>query len=226
MAWGSQFLWVIYPYLILVIFLVGLYYRYQTDQFGWTAKSSELLEKKKLRWGSNLFHIGIMLVFFGHVGGILIPKQWLEALGVSDHLYHTMALYVGSIAGLLTLIGCIILVIRRFSDARVRRTSSFGDMLSIILLTLIVVVGMAATLFNMSGHSDFDYRETIGPWTRGVLRFMPDYTLMETVPPIFKVHIILGLALFAVFPFTRLVHMLSLPIKYLSRSYVVYRKRR
>ncbi|MFD0618460.1 respiratory nitrate reductase subunit gamma [Paenibacillus sp. GCM10027629] len=225
MAWGNQFLWVIYPYMILIIFLVGLYYRYQTDQFGWTAKSSEMLEKKKLRWGSNLFHIGIILVFFGHVGGILIPKKWLEALGVSDHLYHTMALSIGSAAGLLTLIGCIILVIRRFSDVRIRRTSSFGDMLSIVLLTLIVVVGMAATLFNMTGSSDFDYRETIGPWLRGVIVFMPDYTLMNTVPVIFKVHIILGLALFAVFPFTRLVHMLSLPIKYLKRSYVVYRKR-
>ncbi|WP_018758390.1 respiratory nitrate reductase subunit gamma [Paenibacillus terrigena] len=225
MAWGNQFLWVIYPYMILIIFLVGLYYRYQTDQFGWTAKSSEMLEKKKLRWGSNLFHIGIILVFFGHVGGILIPKTWLEALGVSDHLYHTMALSIGSAAGLLTLIGCIILVIRRFSDVRIRRTSSFGDMLSIVLLTLIVVVGMAATLFNMTGSSEFDYRETIGPWLRGVIVFMPDYTLMNTVPVIFKVHIILGLALFAVFPFTRLVHMLSLPIKYLKRSYVVYRKR-
>jgi len=226
MSWGSQFLWVIYPYMILIIFLVGLYYRYQTDQFGWTAKSSEMLEKKKLRWGSNLFHIGIMFVLFGHIGGILIPKSWLEALGVSDHLYHTMALWIGSAAGLMTLIGCIILVIRRFSDVRIRRTSSFGDMLSIVLLTLIVVVGMAATLFNMTGRSDFDYRETIGPWFRGVLTFMPDYKLMDTVPIIFKVHIILGLALFAVFPFTRLVHMLSLPIKYLSRSYVVYRKRK
>jgi len=226
MSWGSQFLWVIYPYMILIIFLVGLYYRYQTDQFGWTAKSSEMLEKKKLRWGSNLFHIGIMLVFFGHVGGILIPKSWLEALGVSDHLYHTMALWIGSAAGLMTLIGCIFLVIRRFSDVRIRRTSSFGDMLSIILLTLIVVVGMAATLFNMTDRSGFDYRETIGPWLRGVIQFMPDYTLMNTVPFIFKIHIILGLALFAVFPFTRLVHMLSLPIKYLSRSYVVYRKRK
>lgn len=225
MAWGNQFLWVIYPYIILILFLVGLYYRYQTDQFGWTAKSSEMLEKKKLRLGSNLFHIGIIFVFFGHVSGILIPKSWLSAMGVSDHLYHLMALSLGTIAGLLTLIGCIILVIRRFTDVRVRRTSSFGDMLSIILLTLIVVVGMLATLFNMTGSGEFDYRETIGPWLRGVLIFRPDYTLMSTVPVIFKIHVILGLSLFAVFPFTRLVHMLSLPVKYLSRSYVVYRKR-
>lgn len=226
MQLGSQFLWVIYPYLILIIFLVGLYYRYQTDQFGWTAKSSEMLEKKKLRWGSNLFHIGIIMVFFGHIGGVLIPKAWLEALGVTDHLYHMVALWVGSIAGILTLIGCIILVLRRFTDVRIRRTSSFGDMLSIILLTLIVVVGMSATLFNATGRANFDYRETIGPWMRGVLTFTPDYTLMDTVPAIFKIHVILGLSLFAVFPFTRLVHMLSLPIKYLSRSYVVYRKRK
>ncbi|MCM3782218.1 respiratory nitrate reductase subunit gamma [Neobacillus mesonae] len=226
MTWGSQFLWVIYPYLILILFLVGLYYRYQTDQFGWTAKSSELLEKKKLRLGSNLFHIGIILVFFGHVGGLLVPKSWMSALGVSEHFYHLMALTIGTIAGILTLIGCIILVIRRFSDVRIRRTSSFGDMLSIILLTLIVVVGMLATLFNMTGSGEFDYRETIAPWLRGVLTFRPDYTLMSTVPVIFQIHVLLGLSLFAVFPFTRLVHMLSLPVKYLSRSYVVYRKRR
>lgn len=225
MSWGSQFLWVIYPYIILILFIVGLYYRYQTDQFGWTAKSSELLEKKKLRLGSNLFHIGIIFVFFGHVGGILIPKSWLLAMGVSDHLYHLMALSLGTIAGILTLIGCIILVVRRLSDVRIRRTSSFGDMLSIILLTIIVVVGMLATLFNMAGSGDFDYRETIGPWLRGVLIFRPDYTLMSTVPVIFKFHVVLGLALFAVFPFTRLVHMLSMPLKYLRRSYVVYRKR-
>ncbi|MEF3351841.1 respiratory nitrate reductase subunit gamma [Paenibacillus sp. GYB006] len=225
MTWGSQFFWVIYPYIILILFLVGLYYRYQTDQFGWTAKSSELLEKKKLRLGSNLFHIGIILVFFGHVGGILIPKSWLSALGVSDHLYHLMALSIGTIAGIITLIGCIILVVRRLSDVRIRRTSSFGDMLSIILLTLIVVVGMSATLFNMAGSGEFDYRETIGPWLRGVLIFRPDASLMSEVPLIFQIHVVLGLSLFAVFPFTRLVHMLSMPIKYLRRSYVVYRKR-
>lgn len=225
MNWGSQFLWVIYPYLILVIFLVGLYYRYQTDQFGWTAKSSEILEKKQLRIGSILFHIGIMLVLVGHIGGILVPKAWVSALGVNDHMYHLMAMSVGSVAGLMTLVGCIILVFRRLTNARVRRTSSFGDMLSIILLTLIVVAGMSATLFNMRG-SEFDYRETIGPWMRGVLTFRPDYTLMKEVPVIFKIHVILGLSLFAVFPFTRLVHMLSIPITYLKRSYVLYRKRR
>lgn len=226
MNWGNQFFWVIYPYIILIVFLLGLYYRYQTDQFGWTAKSSELLEKKKLRLGSNLFHIGIIFVFFGHVGGILVPKSWLSAMGVSDHFYHLMALWIGTIAGVITLIGCIILVYRRLTDVRIRRTSSFGDMLSIILLTVIVVIGMLSTLLNMSGSADFDYRETIGPWLRGVLMFRPDSTLMSTVPFIFKVHVVLGLSLFAVFPFTRLVHILSLPVKYLNRSYVVYRKRR
>jgi nitrate reductase gamma subunit len=226
MTSGSQFVWVIYPYLILIIFLVGLYYRYQTDQFGWTAKSSEILEKKMLRWGSISFHIGIMLVLFGHVGGLLIPKAWLEWIGISDHFYHTMAISVGGVAGILTLVGCLILLYRRISNPRIRKTSSFGDMLSIIMLTLIVVVGMSATIFNASGRAVFDYRETISPWIRGVLTFTPDGTLMSDVPIIFKIHVMLGLALFAVFPFTRLVHMLSIPIKYLGRSYVVYRKRR
>ncbi|MHA0855430.1 respiratory nitrate reductase subunit gamma [Paenibacillus sp. CMAA1364] len=226
MSSGSQFIWVIYPYLIVVIFLIGLYYRYQTDQFGWTAKSSEILEKKLLRSGSILFHVGIMLVLFGHIGGLLIPKAWLIAIGISDHLYHLMAIYVGGFAGVLTLAGCLILLYRRLSNPRVRKTSSFGDMLSIILLTVIIVVGMGATLFNATSHTDFDYRETISPWIRGVLTFTPDGNLMSDVPLIFKIHVMLGLALFAVFPFTRLVHMLSMPIQYLRRSYVVYRKRK
>ena len=222
----SQFLWVIYPYLIVIIFLLGLYYRYQTDQFGWTAKSSEILEKKMLRWGSISFHIGIMFVLFGHIGGLLVPKSWLEAVGVTDHLYHIAAISMGSVAGILTLIGCLILVYRRIMNPRIRKTSSFGDMLSIILLTLIVVIGMSATLFNATGSTDFDYRETISPWIRGVLTFTPDGSLMNDVPFIFKIHVMLGLALFAVFPFTRLVHMLSMPIKYIKRSYVLYRKRK
>lgn len=226
MTSGIQLLWVIYPYIILVIFLVGLYYRYQTDQFGWTAKSSEMLEKKKLRFGSNLFHIGIMLVLFGHVGGLLLPKTWLEAIGISDHFYHIVAISLGGFAGVLTLAGCLILLYRRLSDPRIRKTSSFGDMLSIILLTLIVVIGMSATLFNATASTDFDYRETVSPWIRGVLTFTPDGTLMHKVPIIFKIHIMLGFALFAVFPFTRLVHMLSMPIHYLRRSYVLYRKRK
>lgn len=225
MTSGSQFLWVIYPYLIVIIFLLGLYYRYQTDQFGWTAKSSEILEKKMLRWGSISFHIGIMFVLFGHIGGLLVPKSWLEAVGVTDHLYHLAAISMGSVAGILTLIGCLILVYRRVMNPRIRKTSSFGDMLSIILLTLIVVIGMSATLFNATGSTDFDYRETISPWIRGVLTFTPDGSLMNDVPFIFKIHVMLGLALFAVFPFTRLVHMLSMPIKYINRSYVLYRKR-
>ncbi|AOZ91345.1 respiratory nitrate reductase subunit gamma [Paenibacillus crassostreae] len=225
MSSGSQLLWVIYPYIIVIIFLLGLYYRYQTDQFGWTAKSSEILEKKKLRWGSLLFHIGIMLVLFGHIGGLLIPKSWLAAIGVSDHFYHIMAVGAGGFAGVLTLAGCLILLYRRISDPRIRKTSSFGDMLSIIMLTTIVVVGMGATIFNAAGHTDFDYRETISPWIRGVLTFTPDGNLMKDVPIIFKIHVMLGFALFAVFPFTRLVHMLSMPIQYLKRTYVLYRKR-
>ncbi|WP_040948834.1 respiratory nitrate reductase subunit gamma [Gorillibacterium massiliense] len=219
----SQFFWVIYPYLILIVLIVGLYYRYQTDQFSWTAKSSEILEKKMLRWGSILFHVGIMFVVFGHIGGLLIPKDWLEAIGIHDHLYHMVAVSLGTVAGVFTLAGCIILVCRRLGNPRVRKTSSFGDMLSIIMLTLIVIVGMLSTLLNISG--DFDYRETISPWIRGVLTFRPDGMLMKEVPITFKIHVILGLALFAVFPFTRLVHMLSIPLKYLKRNYVIYRKR-
>lgn len=101
----NQFLWVIFPYLCLVVFVAGHIARYRYDKFSWTAKSSELIERKRLMWGSLLFHLGIIPVFFGHVVGLLIPKSWMDAVGVSEHLYHIGAVYIGSIFGIITLIG-------------------------------------------------------------------------------------------------------------------------
>ncbi|MEV2659274.1 respiratory nitrate reductase subunit gamma [Paenibacillus larvae] len=222
---AEQVLWLIYPYVVLCIFLIGLYYRFQTDQFGWTSKSSEILEKKQLKWGSNLFHIGIIFVFFGHVAGLLIPKSFYEFLGITDNMYHSVVFWGGSLAGLMTVAGIFILVYRRFANRRVRRTSSIGDMVALLLLTLILLTGLTAT-FSNAGHTDFDYRTTINPWIRGVLTFHPDASLMRDVPVLFKLHVLIGLSLFAVFPFTRLVHIISMPITYLRRSYVLYRKRR
>ncbi|HJV46315.1 MAG TPA: respiratory nitrate reductase subunit gamma [Bacillota bacterium] len=221
---GEQFLWLIFPYLVLTILLVGLFYRFNTDQYGWTSKSSELLEKRLLKWGSTLFHWGIICVFFGHVAGLLIPIGAYHTLGVSDELYHMGALGGGGVAGIATVIGVLILVYRRFSVSRIRMTSSTGDIVALLLLTVVVLTGMLATTGNAL-FEEFDYRTTIGPWIRGILTLTPDPSLMQHVPVGFKIHIVAAISLFAVFPFTRLVHIFSVPLTYLSRSYVVYRKR-
>ncbi len=223
-AW-NQFLWVIFPYMMLTTFVVGHVYRYNTDQYGWTAKSSEFLEKKHLRWGSMLFHVGIVFVFFGHIAGLFIPKSFLEHLGVSEELYHAGAVYGGGVAGLMTLAGIAILLFRRLNVTRVRVTSDASDILVAILLFANVLIGVFNTLgFNLL-VGGFDYRETISPWIRGIFTLTPDASLMADVPLGFKLHVLLSFAIIGIWPFTRLVHVWSVPIAYFTRSYVVYRSR-
>ncbi|MDQ0154030.1 respiratory nitrate reductase subunit gamma [Robertmurraya andreesenii] len=220
----EQFLWVVLPYIVLTIFIGGHIYRYQHDQFGWTSKSSELLEKKLLRIGSNLFHWGIIFVFGGHVMGLLIPIEVYETMGVSEHQYHTIALIGGIPAGIAAAIGLLILCYRRMTVRRLVVTSTKGDWVSLICLVIVVLSGMSATFLNIDSQG-FDYRTTIGPWLRGVLTFRADASLMADVPLWFKIHILAVFGIFAAWPFTRLVHVFSAPLRYLSRSYVIYRKR-
>jgi len=221
----NQFWWVIYPYLMLTIFIVGHIYRYNTDQYGWTAKSSEFLEKRSLKWGSILFHYGILMVFGGHVIGLLVPKTVTEALGITEELYHLTAVYIGGFAGIITFIGIALLLFRRFSIKRIWVTSSPSDILIAILLFIVVAFGLYNTIYSMLGLSHFDYRATLAPWLRGLLIFAPDYTLMKDVPLFFKLHTIFAFAIFGIWPFTRLVHVWSLPLEYFKRSYIVYRSR-
>ena len=220
----EQILWVILPYIVITIFIGGHIYRYQHDQFGWTAKSSEMLEKKKLALGSSLFHWGIFFVIGGHVMGVLIPESLYQALGVSEHMYHKIAIGFGLPAGIAALSGLIILTYRRFTDKRIRKTSSAGDFITLVALLFVMTTGLAATFLNIDSKG-FDYRTTISPWFRNIFLFKPDAGLMASVPLWFKLHIIMGYVIFIVWPFTRLVHVFSMPLKYLTRSYVVYRKR-
>ena len=221
----QQFLWVIFPYLMITIFLIGHFYRYNTDQLAWTAKSSEFLEKKSLRWGSMMFHIGILMVFAGHVAGLFIPKSFMESLGVSESLYHAGAVYGGGVAGIITLAGILLLLNRRFANKRVRGTSDTGDFVTVIMLSLIVLIGIYNTLIGNQLHPDFDYRETISPWVRGLITFTPDFSLMNEVPLGFQLHVLISFALIGIWPFTRLVHVWSVPLSYFKRSYILYRKR-
>lgn len=220
----EQFLWVVLPYIVLTIFIGGHIYRYNHDQFGWTTKSSQLLEKKLLRVGSNLFHWGIIFVFGGHVMGLLIPIGVYEAMGVDEHQYHTIALAGGIPAGIAATIGILILTYRRITVRRLIATSTKGDWASLIFLIIVILSGMSATFLNIDSHG-FDYRTTIGPWLRSVLTFQADAGYLTDVPIWFKIHIVAVLGIFAAWPFTRLVHVFSVPLRYFTRSYVIYRKR-
>jgi len=219
----DQFLWVIYPYLMLTTFVVGHIYRYNTDQFGWSAKSSEFLEKPLLKWGSTLFHWGIIFAFFGHVAGILVPKWIYPALGITDYMYHLGAIYGGGLFGLITIVGIIILTYRRMSILRIRVHSTLMDWVVGISLLITISLGVYVTIIRNTLVETFDYRSTIAPWFRGLLTFSPDPTLMINVPLSYQLHVFFAFLIFGLFPFTRLVHMWSLPLEYLKRSYIIFR---
>jgi len=216
-------LWAILPYVVITIFIGGHIYRYLRDGFSWTTKSSEILEKKYLRWGNMLFHYGLLFVLLGHFIGLIIPKSWHEALGLNEHTYHLIALLGGIPAGLITLIGLLILIGRRGYIKRVFVNTTFGDWVVLFVLLGVVGFGLLATLCNIPGH--FDYRESIAPWLRGILTFRPDPYLMLNVPFVFKLHIVFVMLLLAIWPFTRLVHVLSFPIVFIWRSPIVMRQR-
>ena len=219
----NQFVWVIYPYLCLAIFVIGHIARYKYDQFSWTAKSSEMIEKKRLKWGSLLFHLGIIPVFFGHVVGLLIPANWLEAIGVNNHIYHIGAVYIGSF-WYNNINRNVVANFKTTIHQNVRRLSSFSDIFVNIVLLIILIMGCYSTLVTNAIQPEFDYRQTIAIWFRHLFMFSPNADLMLNVPWSFKLHILLGFTVFACWPFTRLVHVWSVPLSYMNRRYIVYRK--
>lgn len=221
----ETFLWSGFPYLALALLVVGLVWRYRYDKFGWTSRSSQIFESKLLRLSSPLFHVGILFVGVGHVMGLLVPKSWTEAAGVSQHAYHLLATVGGMTAGVMTVLGLLGLLYRRLVTKSVRLATSRNDVVMYALLCLPIALGFIATLQNQVLAGGYDYRETISPWLRSVLSFQPDAALMAGVPASFKLHVIAGFLLFAIWPFTRLVHVVSAPVAYPTRPYVVYRSR-
>ncbi|GAA1807530.1 respiratory nitrate reductase subunit gamma [Luedemannella flava] len=218
-------LWVVFPYLCLTILVGGVIWRYKYDKFGWTTRSSQLYENRILRWGSPLFHVGVIMVLFGHIGGLLVPKAWTEAVGITEHIYHLSAVFIGTVAGLCTLIGLSILVLRRRLTGPVFAATTKNDKAMYLVLLGVIVLGLLATLKANVAGDGYDYRETISPWFRSLFYLRPDPDIMAGVPVSFQFHILAAFALFAFWPFTRLVHAFSAPIGYLTRPYVVYRSR-
>ncbi|MEU8246630.1 respiratory nitrate reductase subunit gamma [Nonomuraea sp. NPDC048916] len=218
-------LWVVAPYVALTVFVLGHLWRYRYDKFGWTTRSSQMYESRLLRVGSPLFHFGILVVILGHVGGLVIPKSWTEAVGVTEDAYHLVAVVLGTVAGVCTLAGLVILIYRRRTVGPVFTATTRNDKLMYAVLALVIVLGLAATVAANIIGGGYDYRSTISPWFRSVFAFQPKAELMAGAPPLFQAHAFSALVLFAIWPFTRLVHMLTAPLGYLTRPYIVYRSR-
>jgi nitrate reductase gamma subunit len=223
---AGEIFWDVVPYVTLAIVVIGTWWRYRYDKFGWTTRSSQLYESRLLRIGSPLFHFGILLVLVGHIGGLVIPESWTEAVGISEGLYHFNALLFGGIAGVCTLVGILILVYRRRRTGPVFMATTRNDKLMYLLLVGAIVLGLWTTLVSVGAGSEaHNYRETVSPWFRSVFLLRPDVKAMAEAPIQFHLHALVGMALFALWPFSRLVHAFTAPLHYLFRPYIVYRSR-
>src|SRR5699024_1545672 len=217
-------LWVVLPYVCLAVFVLGHVWRYRYDKFGWTTRSSQLYESRLLRWGSPLFHFGILFVVGGHIIGLVIPESWTGAIGITNDMYHWLAVGIGAVAGVCTVVGLAILIYRRRTVGPVFSATTANDKVMYIFLGATIFLGMSNTVVgNILSH--YDYREELAVWFRGIFWFQLDPGLMVNAPMTFKAHAVVAFLLFAIWPFTRLVHVFSAPIGYLWRPYVVYRSR-
>jgi nitrate reductase gamma subunit len=225
-SWPDVLLWGVLPYVMLVLLVGGTIWRYRYDKFGWTTRSSELYESRLLRIGSPLFHFGLLVVIIGHLIGLVIPASWTAAAGLSEAAYHVQALLLGGIAGFCTLVGVSILIYRRRTTGPVFIATTRNDKMMYVVLVAAIVAGLATTLLGagvLGQHHT--YRETVSPWFRSLFVLQPDIVSMSQAGLGFQVHTLIGMLLFAIWPFTRLVHAFTAPVGYLFRPYIIYRSR-
>ena len=221
----NQFFFGIYPYIAITVFFVGSLLRYDRDQYTWKASSSQLLSKKDMRLGSNLFHIGIIALFFGHLMGLLTP-HWAYHFVMTAGQKQMMAMTAGGIFGVTCFIGMVLLIRRRMLDARIKATSQPTDLPILLILFVQLVLGLL-TIPASAQHPDGSSMLALASWAQHLVTFQGDAAnFVANEAFIFKAHLVLGLTIFLVFPFTRLVHVWSVPIQYLARSgYQIVRKR-
>jgi len=223
-----NFLYGVYPYIALSVFLLGSILRFDRDQYSWKSDSSQLLSKANMRVGSNLFHIGIIAIFFGHAVGLLTPHHFFTGLGVTDMAHQMIAIWAGSIFGGLCLIGGAILWLRRMFNPRVSSASRGSDkfILSWLLVTLLIGLSTIPVSIGHANEGNPGVMIALAEWVQSIVYLRPDPALLAGVDTIFKVHLFFGMTVFLVFPFTRMVHVWSAPLPYLARPYQVVRSKR
>ncbi|WP_444678712.1 respiratory nitrate reductase subunit gamma [Halomonas sp. E19] len=224
MTFLDNLLFGLYPYLAGAVFLIGSLMRYDHGQYTWKTGSSQMLTSKNMRLASNLFHVGIIVIFFGHLAGLLTP-HWLYSPFISAGTKQVMAVVVGGIAGVMCLVGGAMLFHRRLTNPRVRASSSPMDTVIIGLLVAQVALGLL-TILPTLGHLDGSKMLQFSGWAQSIVYFQGGAAAhLEGVSWIFKLHILVGLTIILVFPFTRLVHVWSVPMGYVGRRYQIVRRR-
>ncbi len=226
-SYMNQFLFGYYPYLALTVFFLGSLIRFDREQYTWKSDSSQLLRRSQLRWGSNLFHIGILGIFFGHFVGLLTPLWVWHALSVTAPAKQMLAIVAGGIAGVMCFVGLVMLLHRRLVDLRIRVTSKPMDILVLVLLLAQLSLGLLSITVSWA-HLDGGEMLRFMEWAQRIVTFRAGAAeLIAVASPVFKIHIVLGLTIFLIFPFTRLVHIWSgfAAVYYVFRPYQVVRQR-
>lgn len=218
----------VYPYIAVAVMVVGSWVRYDREQYTWKAGSTQMLNNKDMRLGSNLFHVGVLFIIFGHLFGLLTPESVYHHV-MSTPAKQLLAMVSGGFFGIVALIGMTLLLRRRFTDPRVRKSSNPSDQMVLLLLYVQLLLGLISIPVS-AGHMDGSVMVLLATWTQSIVTFQPWVAAqaIESVNIIYKLHVFLGMTLFVVFPFTRLVHVVSgfaAPVKYLLRNYQIVRSK-
>lgn len=222
-----QFMFGIYPYLCIAVFLAGSLIRFDREQYTWKSDSSQMLRTGQLRLGSNLFHIGILALFFGHLFGLLTPKAVYHAMGLSTEAKQMVAIVAGGVFGTMCLVGLLLLVHRRLAEPRIRATSTRMDIFILLWILVTLLLGLASIFWSL-GHRDGGVMVLLGQWAQHIVTFRAGAAdFIRGVDWIYKLHLAFGMTLFLLFPFSRLVHVWSgfAVVGYLTRAYQIVRTR-
>ncbi len=218
----------VYPYIALTVFIVGSWIRYDHAQYSWKTDSSQILSRRNMALASNLFHIGILSIFMGHFAGLVLPHAFWIALGVSDLAHQWLAIVAGSVFGLMCLAGGTLLWLRRVFEPRVRAAGRAMDVfiLSWLMLTLVLGLSTLPVSIGHANHGDPGVMLALSGWVQSILTLNPNPALLENVEPVFRLHMVFGMTVFLLFPFTRLVHVWTAPVNYVGRAYQIVRSKR
>lgn len=224
----QKLIFAVYPYIALTVFVVGSWIRYDNEQYTWKTDSSMLLSKSNMVFASNFFHIGILSIFGGHFAGLVLPHGLWLALGVTDMQHQWLAIAAGSVFGLMCLLGGATLWLRRMFNPRIRAASRYMDIFILSWLMVTLVLGLSTIPFSIghANHGDPEVMLALSRWVQSVLTLNPQPELLDAVDPVFKTHMFFGMTVFLLFPFTRLVHVLTAPLTYVGRAYQVVRAKR
>ena len=226
MSFVNQFLFGLYPYIALAVFFAGSLLRFDRDQYTWKSDSSQMLRTGTLRWGSNLFHVGILFLFFGHAAGLLTPHALYEPF-ITPAQKQLLAIVAGGIAGTLCFAGLSLLLARRLFDPRIRLTSHRTDIAILVILWVQLVLGLITLPYSLR-HADGSVMLVLADWAQRIVTFRPQAASLTDLAWPYKVHLVLGMTIFFLFPFSRLVHIWSgfASVGYLFRPYQLVRSRR